>query len=539
MYTRSDTACLMDAAYRPIPGHFLLNNGLGVMRRSKVGAKSCLNSVISHMASVISDYPVPLLYPEALLFPRLFADGLAGCDTIIGCLPSFMYIEDGIKQVAPNLSSLQNHLHVRAADMFSNCARTPSYQHFIFDIQANRSLKHSSCSSIMRRGLNFIPELRNQRHLPSSKITYDEVTAELRLKEVSHMVKNAPWNFFMTLTCNDHGTPGVCSIYKSIENRYIEDKVKQGEIALSFMPIILSSWRRTVNVFIHYLTASNEHKLGRITAFFKRWEYQDCGAIGNKPHAHIGLTTEDYSNEQCATVITARMQDLLSLMFDTTEQALKDKGLIKNYQEFLDLDDVLPVQQHRCDTTGSRCQRTIEKTGKTVCRLPFHPFSDKSHFKNIEINYEDNVKEIFRKLNLLTVNKETKKEDFHPLFVSGRWLYRSEGNVTNVTVPTVPEVWAFFKSSSNVQVCDRRFAIAYMLKYITKPEKYNPKTFTGSKNMENIKEAQKSSPDTIVGDDKKSTSKSNKQSGASIREVSYSETIWNNLHYEYLSLIHI
>ena len=240
MYSRSDTSILQDAAYRSIPGHFLLNNGLGVLRRNKIAAKTCLNSVISHMASVISANPVPLLFPESLLFPRLFADSIKTSDSIIGCLPSFMFMEGGHNYIAPNLATLEEHMQVRASDMFLNCARTPSYQHFIFDIQANRALKHSCTSSIMKRGLSFIPELRMQRHLPSSKVTYDEVTAETRLKEVAHMVKNSPWNFFMTLTCNDNATPGVAAIYKSINKCFPEEKEKRVHLGLSLLPIAVS-----------------------------------------------------------------------------------------------------------------------------------------------------------------------------------------------------------------------------------------------------------------------------------------------------------
>ena len=119
------------------------------------------------------------------------------------------------------------------------------------------------------------------------------------------------------------------------------------------------------------------------------------------------------------------------------------------------------------------------------------------------------------------------------MFVSGRWHYRSTGNLNSVVVPTIPRMFAFFRSSTNAQECDQRFQVSYLLKYISKTESRDPMSFKGGKNIGDINvvpENTAAGSGTTTSNQKKKTSKKNETMA---REISFAESLWNNRRYSY------
>lgn len=160
LYARMDHVPVHEVQGGHLPGHYFINQALGVLKRSGRSLKVNNHPVLANMVSMAADNPVPLLYPEAMLFPRLFWDAVPGVGSIIGALPSFMYVNDGKSATkTSNLLSLSEHLAIRCRDMLLPTSRTPAYQHFAFDVLANTYLKGNSAEWAMCRGLGYIPEV--------------------------------------------------------------------------------------------------------------------------------------------------------------------------------------------------------------------------------------------------------------------------------------------------------------------------------------------------------------------------------------------
>ena len=451
LYCRTDQMILQGLNDFGMPSHLYLNNALYVLKRRRAGANPARNPVVSRMVSLLGNDPSPLLFPEALLFPRLFWDFIPKVNSVSGALPSFLYPNEPTFPFAQTLMPLSEHLRVRARDLLLPTARTPAYQHFVFDCLVNRYLRGTSSSWLMDRGLGFVPEAKNDSHENDPFTCFDEVTSSRKKKELSFMVRERPWDYFVTLTCSDSTTPGIAEIMAAIKELKPEDRSEQTKLAIELQVLLLSAWNRTIQSFYHYLTNTKESILGPVDSVFMRYEFQGEGCPGNKPHIHAGITLKPEAKEDTLQRVACRLKDLCSTMFGTDFESLKRLNLIDSFEDLLDLNKMTRIQTHDCEAAGSRCMKRLGEDGKKVCRVPVHPSWPEYYFEEIPIRYDNDTLDIFSHLELVHKD-ELGHWIFHDLLQSGRWHYPSNG-VHERFVPTIPLLFSFFRSSTNVQVC--------------------------------------------------------------------------------------
>jgi hypothetical protein len=538
LYSASDVPVIHDTSNKHLPSHFFINGALNVMRRKHFNPNQASHPVLNHITSRVAGNSLALLYPEALLFPTIFWDSVPQAQAVTGALPSCMFFRNADSDFLKHLGSLNEHLKVRVRDMFSDTGRNPAYLHFIFDVLVNQVFQNTTTNIFRDKGLEFIPQVKNMAKEFETSLSYDEVTASQRKKELSHMIREGKWDYFLTITCNDTLSPGVSQISKAIKHRHLRgDAAAQVRLTQECQPLMVSCWRRTVNLFFDYLLESKENMLGDVDKIFMRWEFQSAGAFGNKPHVHCGLTLKGEPIQETLDRVVCILNGLIGHTKETTEDGLIEQGLLDDDFDFGKLIELTKIQQHSCQSAQGRCMKRINDEGETVCRVPVHPASDDYYYEEVPTTFDDQATEILKDLGLLSIDDHG-KITLDPELQGGRWHYPSDGYLERA-IPTVPQLFALFKSSTNVQVCDRRFQVAYLVKYATKSESHAFVKAKGQKDINSV--AMESDRVQNLGfatdaraEKKKQEKDQKKNKVAIVREVAYTEVLWQVFQYDYV-----
>jgi hypothetical protein len=216
--------------------------------------------------------------------------------------------------------------------------------------------------------------------------------------------------------------------------------------------------------------------------------------------------------------------------FKTDEVSLKRQGLIDEDFTFTDMMSLSKLQQHSCELTNGRCMRR-DKEGNERCRVPVHPSSDKNYFEDLEpFPMDEDLARILEKLGLCEIVEGEMVYD--EKLRSGRWHYKSDGASDHAS-PTIPVLLAIFKSSTNVQHCDPRFQVAYLIKYISKEENHAFVYNKNQKSMEDVALETDTVRNMTYHSEKVAQNIQDKDKAPIGREICYQEILWNLFGFEY------
>jgi len=149
------------------------------------------------------------------------------------------------------------------------------------------------------------------------------------------------------------------------------------------------------------------------------------------------------------------------------------------------------VQCHDCSATQFRCMKARNAEGEKICRYHRQPpleFNQESRgwFDEIEMPYGDDVYELLEELGL--AHKAWDKDRFcERWFVdeqlrAGKWHYAARPR-EEFFLSTIPLVSAICRSSTNVDMCDRKFQVSYLVKYISGKEEHQVVDVAASKRI--------------------------------------------------------
>lgn len=120
------------------------------------------------------------------------------------------------------------------------------------------------------------------------------------------------------------------------------------------------------------------------------------------------------------------------------------------------------IHQHDCHRAGSRCMKRVDKKGNPMCRVPKQSKREYPCFVEARDMYDAETLATFDLLGLRKFDNGQHVLDTN--LVGGRWYYSAYSKDHN-RLPTVPALAWSMLSCTNVQLCDRRFLLAYLLKY--------------------------------------------------------------------------
>ena len=445
------------------PTKVLLNNYLHVLRRAKVPIWTS-NSHKNFLQGIVAKNPntsVPLLFPEALLFPSIFwkhhDDG-----TAIGALPSFLLQSDDINKKI-GFGSVSDHLWCRLTNGSLLTSSNLHYASLAFDIKMNTEMnKAHSTYVLFRRGFEDSLGDDETLQMPNTAIKWDGIESSKRVLEVAEACAEESPGFFLTLTCNMSAHPGIKPLFEAIKNCYGEESSEVYEaVVQSFMGMFVRLWERTSAVIMDYIEKSDEKPLGNVLRIWWRYEFQTTQ--GNLPHIHCLLWVEEKKiDEKFQDLVVAKRSQLLFALQSTF---CKESELVPNFNEAFHLyKEAVRIHYHSCSATNFRCHKKTNEKGESFCRYPVYPTSMRYYHDEIDVNHSDDAFSILQKCglahpkegcyNTLTVADELK---------AGQWFYPHNKN-ENIT-PMSPHLFALTESQNNLLICDKYLSARYIAKY--------------------------------------------------------------------------
>jgi hypothetical protein len=492
-HTRRDLIPIYDVN-RNVPSHLIWNNQYNVMRRGSRFSDVHSNAIIEHIVALTNSPSVSLLYPEGQLFPRIFWCSLSG--SVVGAMPSFC-LNTGIKCPA-DIASITQHQYIRIRDGDILTSRESPYWHYMFDVKLNAKLNKVPSRIVFKRGLEamegnksslIIGEGTSDAHLPM-----DEAEATRRIKELASLLKKGKWTYFMTLTVNDAETPGVREITLAIRDLASGDAVKERELTENFLPFVLRAWERFVRFFCQELIMRNASIVGHVKNLFYRFEFQGAGAKGNKPHVHCGITLYPESDIVSVSRICCSSTSFHTSLYNADFDRLLSEGIVSDYDDYQRWEQIVSnVNIHNCNAAQFRCMKATNAAGEKICRYRRQPdlpveADSRGWFEEIVMPYPDDVYKILQELNLASTRYDqilnADRWFVDDALKAGKWHYCARND--EFFLASIPLVSAICRSSTNVDMCDRKFQVSYLVKYISGKEEHQLVDVAASKDMTQV-----------------------------------------------------
>ena len=139
-------------SFQNVDGHVILNQCGSLLSRkdSHLHGYRTQKHFLQRIASTVDNECVPLLYPEAMLFPSIFWSLCSQYGSYPGAIPASLLVRSASTE---GFASMSNHVRTRLTSLFSTCSTNPTYISFQYDILSNLLLNTVDSRLIIARGL--------------------------------------------------------------------------------------------------------------------------------------------------------------------------------------------------------------------------------------------------------------------------------------------------------------------------------------------------------------------------------------------------
>ena len=464
------------------PMHVLMNeHGTLLLRNGKQlkpsrGVKGFLQKIVA----TATGQSIPLLYPEAMLFPSIFwnqqSDG-----SYDGAIPIGLWNGN---QTANEFgyATLAEHMRCRVKNSSLLCSTDPRYIYFAFDTVNNVMSRGMDNRLVLRRGFEHMlgpTKILGQSN--DSMLSSDMLDSRRNVMKLAAMVREKEPTYFYTHTCNQSEHFGIAPLRELLKLRLELLEVRRDEYTatdfeelrnsyhLSVSTQIIRTWFKVGKMFMNYILTSPEKPLGTIERHWWRWEYQD--ANGNLPHIHCLLWTKENKHvPEDLRFLQEKVCCSVGSFFESPQEveSYAAEGLLPDaHTDTVTnmLDMVKRIQTHSCAAGNYRCMRRVGAGNDDLqCRVVDYfkenPYPAFHGYKKINPRHRDDAVELFKTLGLY--DKEGEPTDQR--FVAGRYVYPACPK--EHFSPCNARLFLAHRSSDNLVLTDTYFSCRYLAKYI-------------------------------------------------------------------------
>ena len=483
-----------------VTGNVLLNQCGTLLTRNnhQIKGSSRGKLLMQRICATTMGKSVPLLQPEASLFPSIFWKMVPNDGVISGALPTPLLSE---KTGHYGFQPLPQHIRTRLTTASCTTSTDPHYITHCYDILTNLSATHLDTRVAMNKGLTAGSDTLgglgvrggndSNRAALLGSIDSNQMVKNLCASQQSH-----PSSFFCTFTCAQARHFGTKIIklwidgddwkskfegYKDLsdlDRHEIDNGMQQAAAGL-----LLRNWQETCKIFLDYLKNSPTSPFRRTGSMFARNEYQKDA--GNLSHIHmmIEVKWDEMTMEERKFVDNLIRTNHLDICpSEEVEQYMKE-GIFENVEEQRE------VQEHGKRVLRHNCSpRCLERTGPGPddfrCRfsnnLRDNPDPRYNYYKPLPNSLPDPVKQKLVELGLINsieindLNYEEpfqcKDEFFHPT----RHIPATNPNEDVNMSPVDSYTFSVCQSMQNIQLikgtggCNK-----YVCKYVGKIDEQN------------------------------------------------------------------
>ena len=199
-------------SFQNVDGHVILNQCGSLLSRkdSHLHGYRTQKHFLQRIASTVDNECVPLLYPEAMLFPSIFWSLCSKYGSYPGAIPASLLVRSASTE---GFASMSNHVRTRLTSLFSTCSTNPTYISFQYDILSNLLLNTVDSRLIIARGLTCSDSDVGIRVKDSGETRlHDSIDSKQMVKNLCASQKFLPMHFFLTFTVNQLEHFGVKNI---------------------------------------------------------------------------------------------------------------------------------------------------------------------------------------------------------------------------------------------------------------------------------------------------------------------------------------
>lgn len=284
-----------------VSGHVILNQcgSLLVRRNHNIASYKGQQHFLQKIASCLEGDSIPLLFPEAMMFPSIFWKMHSSSSSFLGALPSSLLAH---AKSWKGFASLKDHIQTRLTIPFTSTSTNPTYVSFMFDSLSNLLMNMEDSRIIINRGLTFDgSDIGLKVKSRSDTCMHDSIDSKQVVKNLCASQKYHPMTFFLTFTCNQSMHFGIRHIKNWIDSNkwhihfkgydylnFSEQEEIKNSMSQAAAPLLLRNWMEVRKILIDYLYDSPLSPYAPVQAIFARDEYQ--GDAGNLPHIHMMLS---------------------------------------------------------------------------------------------------------------------------------------------------------------------------------------------------------------------------------------------------------
>lgn len=489
---------------RLVSNHVLLNQSgsLLLRRHAKLRGNRCQRNFLQRIVSTSSQYgTVPLIYPEAMLFPNIFWASVEN-DSMVGAIPNAFWKDNStLKKLG--IASLYDHLRTRMLDPSLQTHTNTVYHYFAWDQLANLGLRGHNTELVLRRGWAEMNGYEGIQMRDKEDPVYDEQMIDTRatINQLSAANARQQVDLFFTWTNNQTDTFGCRKIAQWINSDEAIERVLQNgwntnnvsdrlndsidaedakkSLQIGAATMSIRCWLETVQVFLRYLQFGLDSPFrnicGGISEIFNRLEFQE-NLDSKPPHCHTLLYFNDHPKNE------AEANDILELIRGCPMSFISKKDEITLMKQDMltgdSFDDLLADMKiklrHHCT---KRCLiPTIAKNGDVVrtCKAPnnakMNPDSNYDYFMPIHINHQKDALKIMEELGLIRINCLNHgtfevDEKYKHLFEAKRHIPKCNSLEVKYS-PTNTTLFCMTRSAQNLQYCTSYMILRYLAKYV-------------------------------------------------------------------------
>ena len=504
-----------------VDGHVIFNQVGGCVSRhnGSISGTSRQKHWIQSLCSSVSGHSIPLMQPEAALFPRHFyiASTLDRRSTLgarpLACMTSSTY--------AYGIESALGHARQRMTDPTSSVGTDPSFVCSVFDELGNLEMNRHHSRDVYDKGFVVDSASRTGMTVRDTGSTglSESVDSHKMVLNLARSQKYIDWSLFYTDTANQSERPGLHGLHSWLRSMAWSEELSKChsmshndrvEVARAMDeaagPHLYSLWNTTKRMFLHHLR-HHRTAIGRSSAIFARDEYQ--GKAGNLSHVHLITANEKTSERDDTPDLFSRRpegseeEDLSSseekefelrdmIRTSTLEivhgpddlSSLLEKGLIVSEDGVLEVtkraETVLP---HKCD---ERCLRRIgdgDGPENFRCRK-LHPVKGSpdptSHaYVSFDHDYMPTTLAVLEEIGIYHPPPEDSGPHVsgtfdHAFFSPTRHMAPCNHNAQCNMSPVILDFFVALKSMQNAQLLAHTNGVAkYVTKYIAKVDQGN------------------------------------------------------------------
>ena len=512
-----------------VPLHILLNAQCSLLHRKegKLIHVTCKQKRFLENIAATTAYSLPLIQPEAMLFPTLFwyqnENG-----SYNGAIPSALFESKKHNQQL-GFEGIENLLLTRIKDgsLLQSCSAP--YLQFVFDTLLNIQLKSMDVRVVLNRGWQELGHGQcNSKYVGEHNFKFDCADSRKNVSELAALIRDVKPTYFFTYTCGASTHPGLRKIFSAIEE-FCPPESNTKEMRLTviqaeMMPM-LRAWYRASQYVMKWIKDSPEQPLGPVSHFWMRYEWQE--ETGAFPHIHaLIFTSENKFSYTVQSRICCSKETFL--------------GGVNTFCKWISPEDCLflgelfmKYQSHNCKKAKNRCQKETERHKEPVCRVPQYPASQQFSFKEIPVNFSNETMNLLEEINLAEVDDRTCLRTVKDPLKAGKHHYPT--NYGEHMSPTNAQIFALTQSSTNVQICDDYMSARYVAKYAAGMEsRANAKIVAGKTSNSVQVETEKIQNEKIAGVQSKRQKNVDKPNSVNGRIVSITECLWWSLKLPYV-----